>query len=63
MNFVPGKPFSIDNYKSLTIDSVCSENGCASLGVHPVRMEAVIPGYLHDWSVSARLDAYRRSIR
>ncbi|HEY1283129.1 MAG TPA: complex I NDUFA9 subunit family protein [Steroidobacteraceae bacterium] len=59
MNFVPGKPFSIDNYNSLKIDSVCSQNGCESLGVHPARMEAVIPGYLRDLSLRARLDAYR----
>jgi uncharacterized protein YbjT (DUF2867 family) len=61
MNFLPGKPFSIDNYKSLTIDSVCRENGCASLGIEPARMEAVIPGYLTDYSVKHRLDAYRKS--
>jgi len=62
MNLVPGKPFSIDNYKSLTVDSVCSQNGCEALGVRPARMEAVIPGYLRDWSVRGRLDAYRRSL-
>ena len=63
MNLVPGKPFSIDNYKSLTVDSVCSQNGCEALGVHPARMEAVVAGYLRDWSVQARLDDYRRSLR
>lgn len=61
MNFLPGKPFSIDNYKSLTIDSVCSEHGCESLGVQPARLEAVAPGYLVDRSVRSRLDGYRRS--
>lgn len=61
MNFLPGKPFSIDNYRSLTIDSVCTQNGCESLGVQPARMDAVIAGYLRDWSVSGRLDSYRRS--
>jgi uncharacterized protein YbjT (DUF2867 family) len=63
MNFLPGKPFSIDNYKSLTVDSVCSQNGCELLGVRPARMEAVIPGHLRDLSVRARLDSYRRSLR
>jgi NADH dehydrogenase len=61
MNVLPGKPFSIDNYKSLTIDSVCTQNGCAALGVQPARMDAVIPGYLVDWSLAGRLDRYRRS--
>ena len=62
MNFLPGKPFSIDNYKSLTIDSVCTQNGCAALGVQPARFAAVVPGYLVDWSLGGRLDDYRRSI-
>lgn len=63
MNFIPGKPFSIDNYRSLKVDSVCSQNGCAALGVQPAHIEAVIPGYLLDWSVRARLGGYRRSPR
>ena len=32
MNFVPGRPFSSDNYRSLTVDSVCTEDGFAKLG-------------------------------
>jgi NADH dehydrogenase len=35
MGLLPGKPFSLDNYRSLTIDSVCEENGCARLGIVP----------------------------
>jgi NADH dehydrogenase len=61
MDFLPGKPFSWDNYKSLTIDSVCKQNGCAALGIEPARMSAVIGGYLADHSVKAQLDAYRKS--
>jgi len=46
MEWVPGKPFSIDNYRSLQVDSVCD-------GEHPPRvatvtaLEDVAPGYLH----------------
>jgi uncharacterized protein YbjT (DUF2867 family) len=61
MDFVPGKPFSWDNYKSLTIDSVCKQNGCAALGIEPTRMSAVIAAYLTDRSVKRQLDDYRRS--
>jgi NADH dehydrogenase len=46
MNFLPGKPFSVDNYKSLTIDAVCREDGCARLGIKPQPMLAVLPTYL-----------------
>src|ERR1700692_1041230 len=35
MDFVPGRPFSSDNYRSLTVDSVCTEDGFAKLGVKP----------------------------
>ncbi len=35
MDFVPGRPFSTDNYRSLTVDSVCREDGFARLGIKP----------------------------
>ena len=46
MNFLPGKPFSVDNYRSLTIDAVCREDGFARLGIKPQPMLAVLPTYL-----------------
>jgi len=61
MDFLPGKPFSYDNYKSLTVDSVCTHDGCRSLGIEPAHMRAVIAGYLRDYSLQGRLDVYRKS--
>lgn len=61
MDFVPGKPFSTDNYRSLTVDSVCQTSGCASLGIQPARMEAVLPGYLGHTNLQQQLDEFRRS--
>jgi uncharacterized protein YbjT (DUF2867 family) len=61
MGMLPGKPFSSDNYKSLTIDSLCKQNGCETLGLQPARMEAVVPGYLSDHSLQSQLNRYRRS--
>lgn len=46
MDFVPGKQFSTDNYKSLQLDSVSDENGLASLGIEPTPLEAIAPRYL-----------------
>lgn len=46
MDFIPGKPFSSDNFRSLTIDAVCHEDGCARLGIVPRRMIEVLPTYL-----------------
>jgi NADH dehydrogenase len=46
MGLLPGKPFSLDNFRSLTLDSVCREDGCAALGIAPRTMLAEIPRYL-----------------
>jgi NADH dehydrogenase len=46
MGLLPGKPFSLDNFRSLTLDSVCREDGCAALGIAPRTMLAEIPLYL-----------------
>lgn len=46
MELLPGKPFSRDNYRSLTVDCLCHENGCAQLGILPQQMLAVLPTYL-----------------
>jgi uncharacterized protein YbjT (DUF2867 family) len=60
MGLLPGKPFSIDNYKSLTVDSVCRENGCAKLGIDPKPMLGVLPTYLGPESEVDPLDYIRR---
>ncbi len=46
MEFVPGKPFSLDNYHSLTLDSVCPKGFPAIFGIVPKSMESIVPGYL-----------------
>jgi NADH dehydrogenase len=46
MDFVPGKPFSTDNYRSLTVDNVCRDPGCERLGIRPASLRAVGPRYL-----------------
>ena len=51
MGLVPGKPFSLDNYRSLLIDSVCSDNGCARLGIHPGSFKAWTPLWLQPRTV------------
>lgn len=45
-DFVPGKPFSTDNYRSLLVDSVCKVNGLARLGIQPQPLGAILPKYL-----------------
>ena len=45
-DFVPGKPFSSDNFKSLLLDSVCSNDGFDRLGISPWPMSEKAPEWL-----------------
>ena len=46
LGLVPGKPFTLDNFRSLTRDSVCRTDGCAELGIRPRPLLAEVPLYL-----------------
>jgi len=63
LSLVPGKPFSLDNYYSLQHDSVCSESAFASLGITPVRANAVVPAYLGQSSQRGMYNKYRKTAR
>ena len=59
-DFVPGKPFSSDNYRSLRTDSVGGIDGLHRLGIEAVTVAAILPEILgHDDDRQARLDRYR----
>lgn len=45
--YLPGKPFTLDNYLSLQVDSVCGRNALGELGIRPTDIDTVVPGYLH----------------
>jgi uncharacterized protein YbjT (DUF2867 family) len=59
MDFVPGRPFSSDNYRSLTVDSVCAEDGFARLGIQPQSMVPSAKAYLGVLEDNARLSHNR----
>lgn len=59
-DFVPGKPFSTDNYLSAQVDSVCDHNDLAELGITPVPIEVVVPQYLSNHFQRARYYQMRR---
>ena len=44
--WLPGKPLSRDNLRSLTVASVCRENGFANFGIVPKPMETIVRTYL-----------------
>jgi len=58
-DFVPGKPFSTDNYRSLSVDSICSSNGFARLGIHPQSLRTLLPRLLGPLQPGLRLRRYR----
>ncbi len=53
--FVPGKPFSRDNYASLQVDSVCPEGATC-----PTTVDEIVPYYLGDASRQHRLQGLRQ---
>jgi uncharacterized protein YbjT (DUF2867 family) len=59
MNFVPGRPFSSDNYRSLKVDSVCTEDGFSKLGIKPQSMAASARLFLGAQEDNARLSQNR----
>ncbi len=59
MDFLPGKPFSTDNYRSLSVDSVCRDDGLARLGITPISMDAILPTYLGAASRESKLEHAR----
>lgn len=42
LQYVPGKPFTPDNFQSLQTDSICSHNGLPDLGTSPTPMRPLM---------------------
>jgi NADH dehydrogenase len=61
-DFVPGRPFSTDNYRSLSVDSVCRRDGFAQLGIEPQSMEGAARQYLGSFEDNARLSRSRARV-
>lgn len=60
MDFVPGKPFSTDNFRSLQTPNTSDENSLPRFGIHPSPVESLVPEYLGQSKHQQRLDACRR---
>ncbi len=46
LGYLPGRPFTYDNYLSMQTDSLCRTNGLQALGITPTPIESIVPLYL-----------------
>jgi NADH dehydrogenase len=46
LQWLPGKPLSLDNFRSLGVDSVCSDGGFKRLAIAPTPLHAIVGDYL-----------------
>ena len=63
MGLVPGKPFSMDNYRSLQTDNTTDKNGFAYFGITPRAIDTVVPDYLTSSIQQRRLQTCREQAR
>jgi NADH dehydrogenase len=61
MDFVPGKPFSTDNYRSMLLDSVGTEDGLQRLGIRPRSLTANLAAALGGAGLHSHYDTCRRT--
>ncbi|CAN0252957.1 unnamed protein product, partial [Phaeothamnion confervicola] len=62
MEWVPGKPLTRDNLRSLSVPSVCSAaNALLALGIRPTPMAEIAPAYLAARTLRGRYDHYREA--
>ncbi|MDH3420488.1 MAG: complex I NDUFA9 subunit family protein [Gammaproteobacteria bacterium] len=58
---VPGRILSVDSFKSLTVASVCTENGLEALGIRATAMRDLLPSYLGTDPGQRTLSGFRQS--
>ena len=61
--WLPGKPISRDNFRSLQVDSVGDKDGLGELGIVAMPMELIVPALLGSDVQQSRLDAFREAQR
>lgn len=58
LEWFPGKPFSLDNYNSLQIDSTCDQGRR-----EPTSIESIVPFYIGNKGMQKKYDTYRKTAR
>ncbi|MCZ6802745.1 MAG: complex I NDUFA9 subunit family protein [Proteobacteria bacterium] len=62
-DFVPGKPFSTDNYLSAKKDGTCECNDLARYHIQATAIESVVPQYLTNYSYRSHYTEFRSESR
>jgi NADH dehydrogenase len=60
---LPGKPISLDNFASLGVASLCSDDGLRRLGIEARALTAIAPTYLGRDTRAGRLARMRQNAR
>ncbi len=60
LGWMPGKPFTLDNYASLRKPSLCESNGLNRLGIDPTPVDAVMPLELEGQRMRLRYNRFRK---
>ncbi len=58
-DFIPGKPFSTDNYLSAQTNSICECNDLFRYNIKPTAIEDIVPHYLSDYEYSSFYSKFR----
>jgi uncharacterized protein YbjT (DUF2867 family) len=61
LGVLPGRPFTMDNYRSMQMDSVCGNDGLGRLGIAPTDVDVIMPFVLGGMTPKQRLDALRHA--
>ena len=62
-DFIPGKPFSTDNYLSAKKDSICACNDLERYNIQATSIENVVPQYLTNHSYRSHYTEFRSTSR
>lgn len=58
-----GKPFTVDNYLSTTVDSICRDGFPDIFGIKPTSIESIVPNYIGSRNAKGKFKRYRQLAR
>ncbi len=59
MGLLPGRPFSLDQYRTLQVDATAGPEGLRGLGIEPTPVDTIVPAYLGKSRKQVLYDRFR----